>query len=138
MDKELDDNRCVFALTQVSNQFDCENARLVTRRSGPDIACTSEMMSQKCEQVYNHLKRVGLEEFQYDDDLTQVPHGIWAKIQFGGLLGMQDTLLGSQAKIDNISALVKLAEEQFGNLESIPFDDFVSAMKNYSARKRKR
>ena len=138
MSKESDDNRCVFALTQVSNQYGCENARLVTRRSGPDIACRSESMSHKCASVYEQLKRVGLNEFQYEDDLTQVPHGIWAKIQFGGLLGLQETLLGGQDKIDNISALVKLAEEQCGNIESIPFENFVSAMKNYSSRKRKR
>lgn len=79
---------CIFALTQVSNEFDCEYGDLVTRRAGPDIACRSQTHQQQCSCVYEKLKQVGLSEFDYEDDLAQVPHGIWAKIQFGGLLGM--------------------------------------------------
>ena len=138
MPEQLNDNHCVFALTQVSNQFGCEYARLVTRRSGPDIACTSAEMSQKCALVHERLKKVGLDEFDYEDDLTQVPHGIWTRIQFGGLLGLQETIQGTQDKIENISALVKLAENKCGDIDSIPFTELVTAMKSYKSRKRKR
>ena len=138
MTEKVDDNPCVFALTQVSNQFDCENARLVTRRAGPDISCRSASMSQKCTLVYEHLKKTGLDEFGYEDDLTQVPHGVWVKIQFGGLLGLQESVLGIQDKIENISALVTLAENEYGVIDDIPFAKFVTTMRGYKTRKRKR
>ncbi|MEM7304850.1 MAG: hypothetical protein AAF372_04930 [Pseudomonadota bacterium] len=138
MDKEVIDKPCVFALTQISNQFDCDNADLVTRRSGPDISCTSEQMSPKCAEVYEYFKRTGLDAFEFEDDLTQVPHGVWVKIQFGGLLGLHNALPGNQDRIENISALVKLAEKEFGAIESIPYAEFVKAMKSYNPRKRKK
>ena len=138
MTKQTEDNHCVFALTQIANQFDCEKGRLVTRRSGPDIACSSALMSQKCLAVYERLKKVGLDEFGYEDDLTQVPHGVWAKIQFGGLQGLQESLTGRQDKIENICALVKLAESPGGDIDNIPFSQLATAMKNYKTRKRKK
>ena len=138
MGEKFNDNPCVFALTQITNEFACENGELVTRRAGPDIACTSESMSQQCAKVYRRLKELGLDAFDYEDDLTQVPHGIWAKIQFGGLLGLQQALKGTQSNIDNISALVKLAEKEYGQLESLSVSDLIPAMKKYNARKRKR
>jgi len=135
----FNDNPCVFALTQVSNEFGCEHGELVTRRAGPDIACSIYSSSQLCANLYNHLKSMGLEAFDYEDDLTQVPHGIWSKIQFGGLLGLQQSLTDKdQSNIENIAALVKLAEQEFTQIENIPASDIVPAMKKYSSRKRKR
>ena len=136
---------CVFALTQISNDFGCEYGNLVTRRAGPDIACQSETMQQQCLCVYEQLKCVGLDAFELEDDLMQVPHGVWVKIQFGGLLGLQKQLDPSQQrqgdannKIDNIASLIKVTQMQYENLEKFPYQTVVSTMQEYKTRRRRK
>ena len=136
---------CVFALTQILNDFGCEYGNLVTRRAGPDIACQSESMQQQCSCVYERLKRVGLDAFEFEDDLMQVPHGVWVKIQFGGLLGLQKQMDASQQrdgdtnnKIDNIASLIKTTQTQYENLEKFPYETVVPAMQEYKPRRRRK
>jgi len=134
---------CVFALTQISNDFTCEYGNLVARRAGPDIACQSEKHQQQCLCVYEQLKKVGLDAFDYEDDLLQVPHGVWVKIQFGGLLGMQKTLQGSdkncaENKIDNITNVIQTAQAQYEAIELFPYESVVPDMQEYSTRRRRK
>ncbi len=130
---------CIFALTQISNQFDCEYGDLVTRRAGPDIACQSESCRERCLVVYEWLKQIGLEEFEFEDDLTKVPYGVWAKIQFGGLLGLQNLLSKNDSeKVENITEMIELVEQQFGQLNEVPYRDVLPAMKSYRTRRKKK
>ena len=130
---------CVFALTQISNDFGCEYGELVTRRTGPDIACTSMQDHQQCSCIYEQLKEVGLSEFGYEDDLTQVPHGIWAKIQYGGLLGLQKVVYPgvNEAVVEDIAALIKTAEEQFQHIDQLPYQNLIPAMQAYRIKRRR-
>jgi len=108
---------CVFALTQVSNEFNCELGDLVTRRAGPDIACRSQKHQQQCSCVYEQLKQAGLAEFEYEDDLAQVPHGVWVKIQFGGLLGLHSLVTNNDSQeIKNITNTIQGAIELYGTI----------------------
>ena len=135
----MNSDACCFAITQISNEFGCENGELVTRRAGPDIACQSDMCREKCLIVHEHLKRVGLDAFEYEDDLTQVPHGVWVKIQFGGLLGLQaETSDNSSNTIENISHLISSAEQQFSHLDQLPYEKVVSSMQKFKTRRRKK
>ena len=129
---------CIFALTQIAQDFACEHGELVARRGGPDIDCSSASAREHCELVHQHLKQVGLVAFEYEDDLTQVPHGVWAKIQFGGLLGLQ-RLLNQDANdgIDNIAALLVSAAKQYEDLNQLPYEDFVPAMRSYRLKRRR-
>lgn len=130
---------CIFALTQIAQEFGCEYGELVTRRTGPDIACKSEQMHRQCDCIYQQLKRVGLEDFGYEDDLTQVPHGVWAKIQFGGLLGLQAELgLTNDESVNNIAEMTTLAVKQFGGVDQLPYPKIVPAMQAYKLKRRKR
>ena len=134
------DHRCVFALPQVAEDFACQYGELVTRRAGPDISCQSATTGQLCSQLHEQLKNSGLAAFDYDDDLTQVPHSIWAKIQYGGLLGLQN-LLGIQSdhgNVENIAALIEHAQAQFQQLEQLPYPELVPAMQNYRMKRRRK
>jgi hypothetical protein len=130
---------CVFALTQVSNEFDCELGDLVTRRAGPDIACRSPLHQQQCSCVYEQLKQAGLAEFEYEDDLAQVPHGVWAKIQFGGLIGL-DALVANDGsgEIKNITNTIQSVIELYGTLEQIPYNETIQSMQSYRTRRKRK
>jgi len=129
---------CVFALTQISNNFSCEYGDLVTRRAGPDIACRSQQHQQNCSCVYEQLKQVGLAEFGYEDDLTQVPHGVWSKIQFGGLLGLHGLVPQQDPEeIKNITVTVESVIALYGALEQIPYNETINSMQKFRTRRRK-
>jgi hypothetical protein len=130
---------CVFALTQVANEFDCELGDLVTRRAGPDIACRSQKHQQQCLCVYEQLKQAGLAEFEYEDDLAQVPHGVWVKIQFGGLLGLHGLVTNNDSReIKNITNTIQGAIELYGTIEQIPYKETIARMQDFRTRRRKK
>ncbi|MDW3096158.1 MAG: hypothetical protein R8G33_10835 [Gammaproteobacteria bacterium] len=130
---------CVFALTQIANEFSCQYGDLVTRRAGPDIACQSDQHQQQCLCVYEKLKQVGLDSFEYEDDLTQVPHGVWVKIQFGGLLGIQRVLQNrNDNKVDNITGVIQALYTEYNEIESFPYKKVVSDMQGYRTRRRRK
>ena len=135
----MSNDSCVFALPQISEDFSCEFGELVTRRAGPDIACNSVEMCQLCDSVYTQMKAAGLPAFEYEDDLTQVPHGIWVKIQYGGLLGLQQELNGQQDKdkVDNISAVIQQAIHLYEGVEQLPYPNLVPAMQSYRIKRRR-
>ncbi len=128
---------CVFALTQITGDFGCDYGELVTRRAGPDIACSSEQMHKKCVCVYEHLKRAGLSAFGYEDDLTQVPHGIWAKIQYGGLLALQSEsgVCDDESGVSNIASVIQATVQQNEDLDQNSFVSLVPVMQAFRIRR---
>lgn len=135
----MSSDACAFAVTQISNQFACEYGKLVTRRAGPDISCQSDQMCARCNRVHEHFKRVGLSAFDFADDLNEVPHGTWLKIQFGGLLGMQAELglQGDAENIRNIAAVIEQAEHAFSSIDAFPYENLVPAMQSYKTKRRR-
>ena len=130
---------CVFALTQISNDFACEYGDLVARRAGPDIACRSQQYQLQCSCVYEKLKLAGLAEFEFEDDLTKVPHGVWAKIQYGGLIGLQGLVdKESAGEVDNIINTVQSAIDLYGTLDQIPYNETIASMHKYKMRRKKK
>jgi hypothetical protein len=134
----MEEYKCAFSNTLMTNQFGCEKAEQVTRRSGPDIACTSEAAHQRCEMLFQQMKAVALPAFGVEDDLLSMPHSVLVKIQFGGLLGLQRLLDGAAASADvkNIYALIERSITQYHGLESIPCPALVQDMTSYKLRRR--
>src|SRR3989304_5089871 len=120
----MEEYKCAFSNTLITNQFGCEKGEQVTRRGGPDIACTSDEARQRCERVFQPMKAAALPAFGVEDDLLSMPHSVLVKIQFGGLLGLQRLLesgAAGSAEVKNIHALVNQAVGQYDNLDAIPF-----------------
>ena len=70
----MEEYKCAFSNTLVTEQFGCENGEQVTRRGGPDIACTSEQAHQRCERLFQRMKEAALPAFGVEDDLLSMPH----------------------------------------------------------------
>jgi hypothetical protein len=134
----MDEYKCAFSNTLITNQFRCEKAEQVTCRGGPDIACTSDPAHQRCEKLFQQMKAAALPAFGVEDDLLSMPHSVLVKIQHGGLLGLQHLLDGdaSSADVKNIHALVDRAVIQHHGLEGIPCPALVQDMTSYKLRRR--
>ena len=77
---------CPFSATLVRDDFACRHASQVVCRGGVEIACASAADHQRCTALLQAFKAVALPAFEVSDDLTQMPHSVLVKIQFGGLL----------------------------------------------------
>ncbi|HEU5339555.1 MAG TPA: hypothetical protein VFU39_09755 [Sulfuricaulis sp.] len=135
----MEEYKCAFSNTLVTNQFGCEQGEPVARRGGPDVACKSNDAHRRCEMLFMQMKSVALPAFGVEDDLLTMPHSVLGKIQFGGLLGLQRILQAGAtgtSEVKNVHALVALAEEKYNNIEAIPYPVLVTDMTAYKLRRR--
>ena len=134
------DCKCSFTATLIKDDFACEKAQLVTRRGGPDIACSSEIASKECDRLLSAFKEVGLPAFNAEDDLLKTPHSVFTKIQFGGLLELERSVNNNLEinQVDNIFQLVSKSLEHFGSIESIPHQDYTKSMINYKIQRKRK
>ena len=136
----MEEHKCAFSSTLVTNQFGCEKAEQVTRRGGPDIVCASDEAHQRCENLFQRMKQTALPAFGVEDDLLSMPHSVLVKVQFGGLLGLQrlqGDSTNESAVVKNIHGLVGQAIGKHGGLDAIPCQAFVEDMTSYKLKRRR-
>ena len=131
--------KCPFRATIMTRSFACDHAEEITRREGPDIACDFPGANEKCFELFTQLKARALDTMGHEDDLTTLPASVLQKIQFGGLLGLQSQVDGtaSNDKVENIVALVDKAIQQYGDIDSFPFDICVERIVSFKLKKRR-
>mgnify|MGYP001825440563 CR=1 FL=1 len=135
---------CPFSAPLVAEDFACRHAEAVIRRGGTEIACHAGTSRARCIELHQAMKAVALAEQGYEDDLTQVPHSLLVKIQYGGLLGLQ-RLTGQGGEtattVADIDSLVESARLRFGTVSDIPCTELCTDMTGYrlpGRRSRKR
>jgi hypothetical protein len=64
-----------------------------------------------------------------------LPHAMVMKIQCGGLDGLK-TLLDGDAVAPDVRRLVRLAQERYGDLATLPFSEIVQGVAAWKARRR--
>lgn len=137
----MNDRICPFSATLAKQDFACPQAEQVIRRGGAEFSCRSATNWRDCTALHDRLKQVALPAFELEDDLTQVPHGVLAKIQFGGLLGLQrllDNARHDPARVDDITALVNAAASHYGSLEAVPCAALVEDITRHRLSRRRR
>lgn len=135
---------CPFSAPLVAGDFACRHAEAIIRRGGTEIACQAGTSRAHCIELHQAMKAVALAEQGYEDDLTQVPHSLLVKIQYGGLLGLQ-RLTGQGGEtattVADIDSLVEFARLRFGTVSDIPCTELCTDMTGYrlpGRRSRKR
>ncbi|UCE88468.1 MAG: hypothetical protein JSW10_08955 [Pseudomonadota bacterium] len=134
------DYKCAFAATLIGHDYGCEHAAGVVRRGGPDIACRDEQAHRLCGLTYETLKTAALPAFGVEDDLLSMPHSVMAKVQFGGLLGLQQVLDGSATgagQVDNIAQLVSRVRARYPDPELLPLQEIVPTITAVKLRRRR-
>ena len=133
------DCKCSFASTMIREDYACEKARMVTRRAGPDISCTSVQASDRCSVLLEKFKEAGLEAFDAKDDLLETPHSVYVKIQFGGLLGLaRDIFHPTADRVENIFLLIDEALKHYQSLDAVPCHEYVQIMKKFKGGRKRR
>jgi hypothetical protein len=137
----MENHICPFSATLVKDDFGCRHASQIVRRGGAEIACASKDDHTRCTALMQALKAVALPAFEVTDDLTQMPHSVLVKIQFGGLLGLQrilhpDTASGSP--VSDIAVLVDEAESRYTSIDALPCTSLVDDITSHKLSRRRR
>lgn len=129
---------CPFGSTLVTETFHCVHADQVVRRGGAEIVCQDAAAYVRCNALFQKLKNAALPEFEVEDDLTTMPHSVLQKIQFGGLLGLQQFTTGQASDtIADIVSLLDALEKKIGELDDLPYNDLVSFITDYKLKRRR-
>jgi hypothetical protein len=132
----MEEYKCAFSAPLVAGQFGCAHAQHVTRRGGPDVACTVRAAHERCAQLFERLKAVALPAFGVEDDLLSMPHSVLVKIQAGGLLGLLRLQTGAHAEtVTDINSLVEQTTRT--GIAACPVEQLVGDITGYKLRRRK-
>ena len=131
--------KCPFRAPLMTRIFTCEYAEEITRREGPDIGCKSSSANALCVEFFTQLKSIALSELGYEDDLTTMPASVLQKIQFGGLLGLNNEVHATSGSelIDNIFELLESAKRKHGEVINFPYVECIAAIKTYKIKRRR-
>ncbi|MGD2111870.1 MAG: hypothetical protein PVI50_00680 [Gammaproteobacteria bacterium] len=132
---------CPYGATLARDTFGCRHAERIIRRGGTEFSCRDPEAHARCLLLFGRLKDVALAAFAVEDDLTQMPHSVLVKIQFGGLLGLQhitQTSPPGSGRIEDIDSLVRAAIMRFGDLQAIPCELLGADMTAYTLSRRSR
>lgn len=129
---------CPFGSTLVAEVCHCIHADQVVRRGGAEIICQDAVAYVRCTELFQQLKNVALPEFEVEDDLATMPHSVLQKIQFGGLLGLQQLITEqSTDTVADIASLLDALETKFGTLDDLPYNDLISTITEYKLKRRR-
>lgn len=137
----MQDPICPFSATLARDTFGCVQAERIIRRGGTEFACRAPAAHDRCRQLFGQFKDAALTAFDVEDDLTQIPHGVLVKIQFGGLLGLRRLLTGQPSgdgRIEDIDTLVREAVTSYGDPQTIPCEQVTEDMTGYTLARRSR
>jgi len=134
----MSDLLCPFSGPLIKHDFSCRHAEEIIRRGGTEIACQHKDSHTLCATLHEVIKQSALQKMDYEDDLTQVPHNVLLKIQYGGLLGLQSLVDQTAANdtVEDIARLVVAASEQFDGTNTLPLDELDQAIVDYKTKRR--
>jgi hypothetical protein len=129
---------CPFGSTLVTETCHCAHADQVIRRGGAEIVCQDEVAYTRCTKLFQHLKNVALPAFEVEDDLTTMPHSVLQKIQFGGLLGLQQLIMEQAPDtVADVASLLDSLQAKHGTLDNLPYNELVSSITEYKLKRRR-
>ena len=100
------------------------------------VACTLASANERCKHFLNILRpsaKFALHLTHVDGPL---PHSKEIKVQIGGIKGIASLL--NQADENNIDQLLSAAQQQYGSLEQLPYDQILKVLVHFEARKKRR
>lgn len=129
---------CPFGSTLVAETCHCVHAEQVVRRGGAEVICQDAAAYVRCTELFQQLKNVALAEFEVEDDLTTMPHSVLQKIQFGGLLGLQQLITQQPSDtVADIASLLDALVTKFDTLDDLPYNELVSSITKYKLKRRR-
>lgn len=133
--------KCVYEKAINSRQTSCEQANKVRLADREAVACRSKENCQRCSAFLEVLREKSLFALKLLDHSGPLPHAKEIKVQMGSVIGLaidNEVKVVKGQKIENIFALLNASLERYGNLEKLPYENFIRTIVNYEGRPKRK
>ncbi len=127
---------CVFERALLCKSAVCEYAVRHQIAERETIACAQPPARVTCGELNGLLREKSTFALRLANTARILPHAMVMKIQCGGLNGLRD-VVDADAVAPNVQHLVRLAQEQFGELAELPFTEIVKGVAAWKGRRRR-
>ena len=125
---------CVFRRALLARAAVCECAARHDESGRASVACAQPVARASCGELLGLLRERSGFALGLADARRSLPAAKLMKIQCGGLNGLRDTV-DPGAVAPSVHRLVRLAKEQFGELDALPFSEIVKGIAAWSPRR---
>ena len=137
--REVNEVFCAFEKSVLTNQCGCHHAQRFCIAEREGVHCKSQTGQARCLRWLDLLREQARFALRTDEERRLLPHGKAIRLQVGGMRGLLQ-LLGhaEDGVIDDVDALLAMAEARYGTLEGVLFTRIMPAVAAYQVRKRSR
>lgn len=131
---------CPFEKAVLICQCACREAKRVNIAERLSVTCLDNQAQSDCSLLLGLLRHNSAFALKLTHPDEVLPHAKYVKVQCGGLLGLQATLWPEQAeeapRVADIRELVLEAQERYGSLQELPYNEIVRGIAGFQVRKR--
>lgn len=132
---EINRRPCVFERALLARHAVCELATSHQIAERETVACSQATAHADCVRLAEMLRAKSAFALGVTDTQRILPHAMLMKIQCGGLDGMK-CVFDPDALAPNVRRLLRLAREQCGALDTLPFSEIVKGVAAWKGRRR--
>jgi hypothetical protein len=134
----INQQRCVFEKTILSRRANCHHAHRFNLADREGVSCQHNDAAVLCQSTLAHMRDKALFALKLTRIDGPLPHAKEIKVQTGGLYGLQHLLEqgDSSAPIADIIALLQSAMDQYGEIESLPYEEIARSIVQFEGRAR--
>jgi hypothetical protein len=138
--QQFNQTRCVFEKAILSRRCGCHLSHKFCLAEREGIACHSKQHQQRCTRFLELVRDKAQFVLKLIRPGEPLPHAKEIRVQLGSLTGLAKTIQLSlkDNEIDDIDTLLSEAEQAYLNLDGLPFDAMIRAIKNARGRRPRR
>jgi len=136
----VDKASCPFEKAITSAQCGCVMAQRYAIAERLGVQCTSALAAANCHTLLGLIRSHARFAVKVTDTREALPFGKELKILIGGVRGLQRVIDPAAAEngVSNVHELVQRAQQRFGGLTALPYQEIVKSVAAYEPRRRGR
>ncbi|MCW8923069.1 MAG: hypothetical protein OQK69_05500 [Gammaproteobacteria bacterium] len=135
--REIAINHCAFEKALTNNQCRCQLSQHFWLADREGYTCKSPEMASKCHEILAKIRENSRFVLKMHEVDAPLPHNMEIRVQVGGLRGLR-AVLGSDETgllISDIRSLIEQAEQQFENMDALPYSEIVQSIASFQTRR---
>ena len=135
----MDHGRCPFEKAILSAQCACEMASRFSVAEQIGVECRSELARNNCAMLLGSMRERARFALKVTDTSELLPFGKEMKVMIGGVIGLQRLMTAeadAAARVTNIHALVQQAQQVYGSLGTLPYQEIVKSIAAFQSKRR--
>ena len=139
--RRVNDQHCVFEKCILNRNAACARAHLHAIGEREAVGCGHGAARQQCAALLKLLREKATFALGMTDTAVALPHAKALRLQAGGLQGLRRLTITAtvpDARIDDVSGLVRQLRARYGGLSELPLETVIRAIAAFRVRRRTR